>query len=304
MIIKKLFSIVILFLCCFFSVKAQEVEKKSDWKLVWQDEFNYNGIPDTSKWDYEKAFLRDIEMQYYTYRRKKNSEVKDGSLHINAFKEEFPNDSFLVYKNNNWLMNYLKQYSTLPRDSTPAWIRLRRDSLAHYTSASITSKFSFKYGKVEVRAKLPSGLGVWPAIWMLGINKDVVGWPNCGEIDLMESLGRQPDVVMGGVHFGDTKIKSHLHKSNHVTIPNLSSDYHVYTVEWDKKSISFYIDNNIYFTYDSNDGSDKLSSFQKPFYLILNLALGGWGGKINDAVMPQSLVIDYVRIYQKVGALN
>jgi len=130
-----------------------------DWKLVWSDEFDRPGLPDPAKWGYEKGFVRNQEKQYYTEARKENARVEGGMLIIESRREEYRN--------------------------------------AHYTSASLTTQgtASWTYGRMEMRAKLPTGRGIWPAFWMLGINESQVGWPACGEIDIMELVGFHPEVV-------------------------------------------------------------------------------------------------------------
>ena len=152
-------------------------------KMVWNDEFNYQGLPDSSKWGYEVGLLRDLEKQYYTKNRLENAVVKGGCLRIRSVKERFRNPAFKKYKNEK----YPSKYLNTPSDSIPGWVKNRFDSIINYTSASLVTlkKASWTYGRVEVRAKLPVGKGTWPIIWMMGINFESVGWPDCGEIDIM-----------------------------------------------------------------------------------------------------------------------
>lgn len=251
------------------------------WKLVWADEFDYEGLPDPEKWDYEYGFVRNHESQYYTRGRLENARVADGKLIIECRKETYPNAAYDPQSNR--------------------WQRQREQ--AAYTSASVITqdRASWLYGRVEVRAKLPSGQGAWPAIWMMGINRREVGWPRCGEIDIMEWLGRQPDIVHGTVHWpGDNRHQSH---GGRIRVEqDVSSTFNIYAIEWAEDYIDFYFNDQRYHRFpvaraDQEDGSNP---FRKPHYLLINFALGGgWGGDIDDSVLPQQYVIDYVRVYQR-----
>lgn len=253
---------------------------KQDWKLVWSDEFNYSGLPDKSKWNYEEGLVRNHEKEYYTKERRENVEVKDGFLYITAIKEKYHNAAYQP-GSNNWQS---------------------KDSLANYTSASINTqgKASWRYGKITVRAKLPAGKGVWPAIWMLGNNISKVGWPECGEIDIMENVGFEPENVYATLHYSDPLTKKHAGNGKHIQYPKLSTAFHEYTLEWDARQIRVYIDNMCFQTFNVDDaGKGRHNGFRHKQYLLLNLALGGdWGGQIDDSIFPQEYVIDYVRVYQ------
>jgi beta-glucanase (GH16 family) len=253
---------------------------KRNWKLVWSDEFDYSGLPDQSKWNYEEGLVRNHEKEYYTKERKENAVVKDGFLYITGIKEHYHNNAYKL-GSENWQT---------------------KDSVADYTSASINTqgKASWKYGKIEVRAKLPTGKGVWPAIWMLGDNISKVGWPGCGEIDIMENVGFEPNNVYATMHFSDPETKKHASNSKNTQSPTLSGDFHIYSLEWDKKLIRIYLDNTLYQTFDVDDaGKGRRNGFRHKQYMLLNLALGGdWGGRIDDSIFPQQYVIDYVRVYQ------
>jgi len=245
----------------------------AEWQLVWSDEFNYTGLPDPGKWDYEEGFVRNREAQYYTRNRPENARVEHGHLVIEGRKEAFP----------------------IPPDQQhgrPA---------AGYTAASLITwhKARWLYGRVEVRAKLPQGRGVWPAIWMLGDNRDEVGWPRCGEIDIMEFVGKAPQAVHATVHYqldGEHRSSGQKHET-----PKPYEDFHVYAVEWFSDRMDFYFDAVKYHTFriaDAGPGDDN--PFRKPQYLLINLALGGsWGGPLDDAILPQQFLIDYVRVYQQ-----
>ncbi|MEO3404441.1 glycoside hydrolase family 16 protein [Mucilaginibacter sp. CAU 1740] len=269
-----------LFIYCIFigycSNAAAQTTKP--WKLVWSDEFNYTGPPDSTKWGYERATHRSHEEQVYTD-RKKNVYVKNGFLTITGYKEEYPNVRYMP-NNTDWD---------------------RSDPFMHYTSASLTTRYtaSWKYGKIEVRAKVPSGAGTWPAIWMLGVDKANLGWPRQGEIDIMEAQGRIPKFTTGTLHFAD-KITSAPIKTGNNLLPldrPLSADFHIYSAIWDSTKVTLLFDNKEFFTYKFKDKDIVFN--QQPFYLIINLALGGaGGGPIDDTIFPAKYVIDYVRIYQ------
>ncbi len=254
------------------------------WKLVWSDEFDYEGLPDKAKWDYEEGFCRNQEMQYYTRMREKNVRVENGMLVIEGLKEAFKNPKY--------------------KAGSGKWQEARE--VAQYTSGSITTlgKAAFRYGRIEVRAKMPQGNGMWPAIWMMGTNRVNVGWPRCGEIDIMEYVGKDPHNIHGTTHFADPNIKDKaVHKSagkGTVTIKEPYLDFHIYAIEWDEQHIKFFVDDQQYATLNIDlAGKGPDNPFRKEHYLILNLALGGsWGGKIDDSMLPQKFEIDYVRVFE------
>ncbi len=251
-------------------------------KLVWNDEFDKPGLPDSSKWKMEEGFFHNEEQQYYTKNRTENARVENGNLIIEARKEKFDNKDFDASKKG---FKYAYPH-------------------ADYTSASLTTKGiqHFKYGRIELRAKLPKGKGVWPAFWMLGENRDQIGYPFCGEIDIMEYTGKDPNRIHATIHYsrndGSEKVVS-----SGTTFKKRKpfNDFHVYAMEWNKKKIDFYFDKKKYYSFDIEEAGDKKNNpFYKPFYLILNFALGGtWGGTIDDKILPQQFLIDYVRVYQK-----
>ncbi len=255
------------------SVQAEEA------KLVWSDEFDKPGLPDPAKWDYEVGFIRNNEQQYYTRARKENARVEDGMLIIEARKERFPIAARASKKGKG------------------------RD-FADYTSASLITrgKADWIYGRIEVRAKLPTGRGMWPAIWMLGRNIGQVGWPACGEIDIMENVGFDPDVIHGNIH---TKLYNHVRRTNkgsRLTLRNPHQDFHVYAIDWAPDRIDFLVDKTKYFTFKNEGKGPDVWPYDRPQYLILNIAVGGaWGGQkgIDDSIFPQRMYVDYVRVYQK-----
>ncbi|HVG14365.1 MAG TPA: glycoside hydrolase family 16 protein [Chitinophagaceae bacterium] len=237
-------------------------------KLVWSEDFSGTGMPDTSRWAYETGYIRNKELQYYTA-RSQNARLNNGNLVITALQ-----DSMRVGNN-----------------------------IFPITSASLTTRNrqSWTYGRVEVRAKIPSSLGTWPAVWMLGTNISEVGWPACGEIDIMEHVGYMPDTLHFNVH---TKKYNHAigtGKGNKIAVPSPDKDFHVYTIDWFPDHIDWYFDNKKVFTYTNEKSGTDAWPFDKPQYLILNLAFGGaWGGSrgVDKTSLPRELLIDYVKVYQ------
>ena len=255
--------------------KIKELPAKR--KLVWSDEFNYKGLPDSDKWIYEEGFVRNKEKQYYTKARLENVRVENGCLILEGRKEKFKNAK---YKKDSKDWRFSEEF-------------------AQYTSGSIKTKgkASWKYGYVEVRAKIPTGSGSWPAIWMLGTKKR---WPACGEIDIMENIGRKPDLIHATIHFRDINEK-YARAGNKIKADKPYDDFHIYALEWNAEKMDFYYDGQKYFSYKITDKSGKGDDniFRQPFYLLLNLALGGsWGGKLDDKILPLKYYIDYVRVYQ------
>ena len=261
------------------TAKAPKGIRSGEWKLAWSDEFDYEGLPDKTKWDYEEGFVRNHEMQYYTRDRKENARVENGMLIIEGRKEQFKNPHY--------------------EPGSPRWNRSRES--AEITSASLITrnKFSWKYGRVEVRAKLPQGKGVWPAIWTLGNNISEVRWPRCGEINIMEFIGREPNHIYGTVHYSVEG--KHVGSGETLETKEPFADFHIYAIEWYPDHMDFFFDDTRYFTFSLDKaGTGDDNPFRKPHYLLINLALGGdWGGEIDDSIFPQKYCIDYVRIYEK-----
>jgi beta-glucanase (GH16 family) len=257
-----------LILVCFASQVL--VRGSGNWDLVWSDEFNHDGLPDPTKWDNEVGFVRNHESQYYTRARKANARVEHGVLIIECRKERFS---------------------------------VKSGKPVEYTSASLFTKYaeSFCYGRIEVRAKLPQGKGVWPAIWTLGNEMSKVGWPACGEIDIMEFVGKEPNSIYGTVHYAVDGKHQMDHKGFQTGRP--VEGFHVYAIEWFPDRIDFFFDDTKYHTVlldKAGYGADN--PFRKPHKLIINFALGGiWGGDVDDTVLPQKFLIDYVRIYKNKG---
>ncbi|MBT8319949.1 MAG: glycoside hydrolase family 16 protein, partial [Gramella sp.] len=269
---KKAYIFFLFYFLLTFNLNSQ------NYQLVWQDEFINSGKPDPEKWNYETGFIRNLEKQIYTD-RKKNVRIKDGKLQITALKENYRNKRF-----DPSIKNY--------RINTPA---------SEYTSGSIHTKdkFEFKYGRVEVRAQLPKGKGVWPAIWMLGANFEEIEYPFAGEIDIMEHVGIEPEVIHATVHFPWDNSIGIRSVSNTKKVNSPSEEFHIYSVIWTKEKIEFLIDNKIYHSFNIDEAGNLNNPFRKPFYLILNLALGGnWPGPVDPEIFPQKFLIDYVRVYQ------
>jgi len=240
------------------------------YSLVWSDEFDYSGLPDAKKWSWDvdgsASGWGNNEAQFYTKDRIQNAGVKDGFLTITAIKEDFQGKK--------------------------------------YTSARLVtkSKGDWLYGRVEVRAKLPDGRGMWPAIWMLPTDWEYGGWPASGEIDIMENVGYDPYVIVASAH---TKSYNHVQrtqKNNKITIQDCYTGSHVYALEWEASEYRVFVDDQLYFTFKNEGTGFKEWPFDKKFNLLLNLAVGGnWGGAkgVDDTIFPRSMVIDYVRVYQK-----
>lgn len=238
------------------------------WTLVFSDEFDRVGAPDPAKWGYETGYIRNREAQYYTS-RPENVRIEDGTLVIEARKESY------------------RGYA--------------------YTSASLNTqgRFEFKFGRVEVRAKLPAGKGAWPAAWMLGVNRERVGWPACGEIDVMENVGFDPLRIHGSIHTTAYNHVKGTQKTAIVTVDDPSATFHVYAMEWNPDRIEISVDDRPYFAFRNEGTGAAAWPFDQPHYLLLNLAIGGsWGGQqgIDDSRFPMKYLVDYVRIYQKTPA--
>ena len=235
------------------------------WSLVFADEFDAAGAVDSAKWGYELGYIRNNERQDHTSRAE-NVRAEGGNLVIEGRKESF------------------QGYG--------------------YTSASINTRgrFEFLYGRVEVRAKLPTGRGSWPAIWMLGTNIGQVGWPTCGEIDIMENVGFDPLRIHSSVHTAAYNHTIGTQKSASVVIANPADDFHVYAMEWYADHIDAFVDGQKYFTFTNEGSGARAWPFDKTQYLLINLAIGGaWGGQqgIDDSRFPHRYLVDYVRIYQQ-----
>lgn len=251
-------------------ITENKIPPESHWKLVWADEFDADGLPDTLKWNYDTRGNEygwgNNEKQWYTVADPDNCRVKNGILTITAIKEPV--------------------------------------SGKNYSSARLTTKGKgdWLYCKVEVRAKLPSGNGTWPAIWMMPSKNTYGNWPKSGEIDIMEHVGFSPDTVFSTVHTASFNHIIGTQVGKETPLPTATSDFHIYSMEWNKDEIRSYVDGVHYFTFSNNGKGFESWPFDQPFHLILNLAIGGGlGGKkgIDDSKFPHAYDIDYVRIYLK-----
>lgn len=265
----------------FFTLRNfyRSVGKK--YELVWADEFDYKGKPDPQKWGYETGYLRNRELQYYTD-RKENVRVENGNLLIEARREKVKNKDFKSFTDKNWRSKL---------------------EFSEYTSASVTTKdkAEWTYGKIEVRAKLPKGIGAWSAIWMLGANWEEVGWPKCGEIDIMENVGYDPNVIHGTVHTEAYNHTKRTQRGKKIKLENVTGEYHVYSIEWTPEKIDFLVDGVIYNTFVNEHKTTDEWAFDQNFHLKINNAIGGdWGGQkgIDDTSFPQKMYVDWVRVYQ------
>lgn len=249
--------------------------------LVWSDEFDTNGAIDAAKWHHQTQLPQggswyNGEVQHYT-NRIENSSVNNGFLDITAIKESFTDQG----------------------------------QTKQYTSARLNSKFAFTYGRVDVRAKLPFGDGTWPAIWTLGknINEDggywdnqygTVGWPACGELDIMEHGLHPTNQVSVAIHtpssYGSTV------NTSIQTLADVANNFHVYSMNWSPDKITFLIDGVGFYTYNPAVKNDDTWPFYLEQYLLLNIAMGGNGGAIDPNFSQSSMVIDYVRVYQNTTA--
>ncbi|WP_027136711.1 glycoside hydrolase family 16 protein [Gaetbulibacter saemankumensis] len=239
--------------------------------LVKADEFSVDGAPDNSMWGYDIGTGDDTpsgsgwgnnELQYYTDRLD-NVKVEDGMLHIIARKEGYMG--------------------------------------AGYTSGRIITrgKFEKAYGRFEAKIQLPWGQGLWPAFWMLGANCDESPWPACGEIDIMENRGQEPTLINGSVHGPGYSAGEAITKSYEIMGDRFDTGFHVFGIEWGPKYINYYVDDVLY----NQITPDKINGewvFDHPFYIILNVAVGGnyVGAPNAETIFPQTMLVDYVRIYE------
>lgn len=234
------------------------------YSLVWSDEFDGTSL-NPAVWTYETGNngWGNNELENYTD-RPQNVTLQDGKLVIHALKENYGGSS--------------------------------------YTSARIKTqgKKEFQYGRVDIRAILPKTKGIWPALWMLGSNINTVGWPACGEIDIMELLGQEPSKSYGTLHWGSS-VATHASKGSSYTLSSgtFNEQFHVFSMEWKQDQIKLYVDDNLYFTLNRTDVGSSYP-FNAPFFFIFNIAVGGnWPGNPDvTTVFPQWMIVDYVRVYQ------
>lgn len=261
-----------------FAPQPTPLPELPGWTLIWQDEFDGRAgtLPDPERWGYDLGGdgWGNMEHQYYTGEKANAALDGKGALVITASKIADPAKSGLE-----------------------CWY-----GPCFYTSARLLTKgkFEFTYGRVEARLKIPYGQGMWPAFWMLGNNIDQVSWPQCGEIDIMENIGKEPFIIHGTVHGPGYSGSGGVGKPFVLKDGNFADDFHVYAVEWEPQEIRWYVDGQQYFTVTPADVNGEWV-FDHPFFLILNVAVGGrWPGYPDmNTVFPQTMQVDYVRVYQK-----
>lgn len=263
--IRKIFLACIVFLLISCSTDEKQIVTTLN-NLVIQDEFDIAGAPNNALWSYNIGTgangWGNGELQYYTD-RSQNIKVENGVLKITAIKESFLGSG--------------------------------------YTSARILTKGKFeqKYGRYEARIKLPLGKGLWPAFWMLGANSETVAWPQCGEIDVMEYLGSKPTSIFGTVHGPGYSGGEAISKIFELPNDRFDNDFHVFGIEWGENFVNYYVDDVLYNQITPKDVRGAWV-FNQPFYIILNMAVGGsFPGSPNaETVFPQTMIVDYIRVYQ------
>lgn len=250
----------------------------SGWTLVWSDEFSGldGSAPDPSKWTYDLGGKGwgNSELECYT-NRLQNAQIQGGNLVITAQQE------------------------------SPAFV-CSDGSTNNYTSARVKTQglFTQAYGRFEASIKIPKGQGMWPAFWMLGNNVTSVGWPACGEIDIMENIGKEPDIVHGSLH-GPSSTSRTSDATAPFSLPagqNFADAFHLYAVEWEPGIVRFYVDTNLYATFTQSQWpTGGTWVFDHPFFIILNVAVGGtWPGSPDSTTQfPQQMLVDYVRVYTR-----
>ena len=236
--------------------------------LVWADEFAVDGLPDTSRWAYDVGSWGwgNAELQHYTAARAENARVEDGRLVVEAHRERY-------------------------------------DSMDYSSARLVTrGKADWTYGYLEARVKLPTGRGTWPAVWMLGDDIAEVGWPMCGEIDIMEHVGYAPDSLYGTVHTAAYNHVRGTQMGRAIEVPGIEDGFHVYAIDWDAERIAWHLDGEEYHRFERPDGAGLEEwPFDAPQHLLVNLAVGGnWGGRhgVDTSVWPQRMEVDWVRVWQ------
>jgi beta-glucanase (GH16 family) len=244
------------------------------WTLTWSDEFNQpdGSPPDPTKWKIETDSNGggNNELEYYTA-RPENLRVKNGNLEMIARQETY----------------------TGPDGKTRNYTSARLNTLGQFDQA---------YGRFEARIKIPYGQGVWPAFWMLGNDIEKVGWPTCGEIDIIENIGREPAIVHGTIHGPGYSGAKGIGAPYSLASGRFADDYHVFAAEWEPNQIRFYVDDHLYATRTPSDlPAGTKWVYDHPFYVVLDLAVGGgWPGNPDaTTVFPQTMLVDYVRVYRK-----
>lgn len=234
------------------------------WQLVWHDEFD-GAVLDTTKWTWDTGGngWGNAELEYYT-NRVENAHLENGYLVIEARQEPFGNRA--------------------------------------YTSARLKTQGlgAWKYGRIEARIRIPRGQGMWPAFWMLGDDIGQVGWPGCGEIDIMENIGKEPSRVHGTVHGPNYSGANGVGGSYDLRSGAFADDFHVFAIEWQASGIQWFVDSTLYKTVLPGDLPGRWV-FEHPFFILLNVAVGGYwpGNPDSTTLFPQTMLVDYVRLYQR-----
>lgn len=267
--------VIVVLSACLFACPSARASDPAGWTRVWSDDFDgpSGSALNSSKWSFDIGGngWGNNELETYTDRAA-NSHLKDGRLVIKALEETFAGPDNIT---------------------------------RHYTSARLITKnkFSQVFGRFEARIKIPHGQGIWPAFWLLGNNIDTVHWPNCGEIDIMENIGKEPSIVHGTFHGPGYSAESGITAS--YSLPGgqkFSDDFHTFAVEWEPNVMRFYVDESLYKTRTPSDLPAGTSwVFDHPFFIILNVAVGGgWPGNPDaTTVFPQTMLVDYVRVYRR-----
>lgn len=249
------------------SLKSESDSLSDGYELVWSDEFETNGLPDTNNWSYDVGGhgWGNNELQFYTKARTENARVENGKLIIEARKEKMEGNK--------------------------------------YTSARLVSKgkADWTYGKFVIRAKVPKGKGVWAAIWMLPTQWDLGSgnWPDVGEIDIMEYVGHSQDTVLGTIHCAAFNGMLHTQKGKSIVVPNVEENFHDYILEWTDEKIEIFVDDKKFFEFPKSEKWEEWPFF-RDFHLVLNIAIGGTlGKKVDDKIFPQKMEIEYIKVFQK-----
>lgn len=264
-------NIMVLFIAMNFTT-TDTIQHK---KLIWSDEFDYEGLPNEAFWGYDEGDgcpncgWGNQELQLYTIQNSDNARVTDGKLIIEAHK----------HADGSWTSARLKSQG----------------------------KKHFQYGTIQFRAKLPTGSGTWPALWLLGANVTEIGWPACGEIDILEHVGKDPGTVLSAIHTPS----SHANTQNKATTiaNNFDTEWHIYEMRWTKKKLSFYLDGKKYYTYQPKVKNAETWPFNDEFFIIMNIAIGGGLGSdpqyetkglkngVDPTLTTARMEVDYVRVY-------
>ncbi|MBC2606340.1 glycoside hydrolase family 16 protein [Pelagicoccus albus] len=272
MFIPTLSRITPVFLCVTAPLLVAETDSETpdDWTLVWSEEFDEEGLPNPEKWSYDVGGhgWGNKELQYYTKEKPENARVEGGHLVIEAHKEEFQN--------------------------------------SQYTSARLVTRETqtWTYGKFEIRARLPEGRGTWPAIWMLPVDWNLGSgkWPDVGELDIMEHVGYDVGTVHASAHSKTYQWQAGTQKTGTIKVPNATAEFHTYTLEWSEDEVKAFVDGTLYFSYQNENTGWESWPYQRDYYLILNLAVGGlWGATkgVDEECFPQRMEVDFVRVYQR-----